>query len=116
MDFLKTSDLTKSSSWASVSSRWEMAQIPKQQARPWGARHLPQAGEGTRCHTHTRGHAWTQGHTHMYTHAYTCIHINRSRTLSVHIRTPHVYAHMHTQACSLAGCLREQQVAADFQP
>lgn len=36
VDFLNMSDFTKSSSCARVSSRWVMAQIPKQQARPWG--------------------------------------------------------------------------------
>lgn len=57
-DFLSTSDFTKSSSWAKVSSRWEMAQIPKQQARPWGgtgALTPGQGGVGRRAHTHTGG-------------------------------------------------------------
>ena len=57
-DFLSTSDFTKSSSWARVSSRWEMAQIPKQQARPWGgtgALTPGQGGMGRHAHTHTLG-------------------------------------------------------------
>ena len=57
-DFLSTSDFTKSSSWAKVSSRWEMAQIPKQQARPWGGTGALTPGQGGvgRCaHTHTLG-------------------------------------------------------------
>lgn len=69
VDFLNTSDLTKSSSCASVSSRWVMAQIPKQQARPWGGAgvltlgtvaHLPTCcvwgnmhTQYMKCHTHT---------------------------------------------------------------
>lgn len=62
VDFLNTSDLTKSSSWARVSSRWVMAQIPKQQARPWGdvqlclhlgtVAHLPTCCVGRNVHPH----------------------------------------------------------------
>lgn len=69
VDFLNTSDLTKSSSCARVSSRWVMAQIPKQQARPWGGTrvcshlgtvvHLPTryVGRSVYPHTYTKYHA-----------------------------------------------------------
>lgn len=64
VDFLNTSDLTKSSSCARVSSRWVMAQIPKQQARPWGGAQVcsPLGKRPTRPHA-----VWGGMYIHMYT-------------------------------------------------
>ena len=90
-DFLNTSDFTKSSSWARVSSRWELAQIPKQQARPWG---------GTQVHSHLGKVGDGEEYTCMCTPSSASVH------------TTHTYTQVHT----LAARLRGQRVTTASKP